>query len=283
MYEDYPLYLAEAIDRWHSYPPSYYGYYVIPWLWYDGNPHLGKTFSVWEDSIVSRMNQPSVVTITLNGYYSSSGNGMISAQFRNDTTVTINGRALFVITEDSIYYVGPNKDSIHNHVARDFLPNPLGVGISIPPGDSATIDMPFSIQPRWNVNNCNMLVWLQDTILTSDSVKNVYQGSFIKISSLDIKENNPDMVRNQMISVMPNPCSEELKFKFHLPAGAAYSITLFDVLGRMIRNLHGRSQGISETIVWHCKNQNGFMVHPGIYFYKADIQGQVITGKVIIR
>ena len=284
VYQDYPLYLAEAIDRWHSYPPPCYGYYVIPWLWYDGNQHGGSDPLIWEDSIVNRMNQPSPVTITLAGYYSpSTGNGMLSAQFRNDSTATINAYALFVITEDSIYYVGPNQDSIHNHVARDFLPDHIGTGISLLAGDSMTVSQPFNIQQDWNSDNCNILVWLQDTTMMPDSTRNVYQCGVIKISNLGIEEDCTDLLYYQTISVMPNPCRERVIFKLNSSAGAEYSIRLFDVLGREVKRMKGISNGVSESVQWDCRDKDGFLIRPGIYFYQIRNNEKIVKGKVVVQ
>ncbi|OPX17931.1 hypothetical protein BXT86_03840 [candidate division WOR-3 bacterium 4484_100] len=190
----YPLYNAEARQRMYFYPPPYYyqgnWYYATPWLWYDGDPHGSYLYSTWESKIVNRMNQPSPVTLTIWGDYSADGSGTVYAKFRNDSTATLNGRVIFVITEDSLYYSGPNGDVWHNHVARDYLPDQNGQTVSIAPGDSITLSQPFTIQSGWDENMCQIVTWIQSDVLQSDSTKEIWQGGYIDVTELSIKEHN---------------------------------------------------------------------------------------------
>jgi len=130
----FPLALPEARARWFTYPPPYPSgqswSYVTPWIWCDGDPHCYDiqpfVFLAWDSLLADRMNVPSPFTITMWGDWNpGSGTGTINAQFQNDSTDALAGRVLFVITEDSINYAGPNGDAWHNQVARDYIPDTI--------------------------------------------------------------------------------------------------------------------------------------------------------------
>lgn len=183
----YGMYLAEAVQRMTWYPPPQGGSYYTPWLWYDGNQHGSYDYANWQSRIVSRMNQTSPVTITMWGTYNpGTRSGTIYARYRNDGTFTINGNALFVLDEDSIYQPTPNGDQWHNHVARDYIPNYVGSSVSIPAGDSVTVSQPFTLQLGWNSNRCEIVTWIQNPVMQSDSTKEIWQGSIKKINQLPV-------------------------------------------------------------------------------------------------
>lgn len=285
----YPLYCAEARQRMYYYPPPYYSggnwYYATPWLWYDGNPHGSFQYSLWETKIVERMNDPAPVTITMWGYYEiNADTGRVYAQFRNDSTDAITGRVIFVITEDSLYYSGPNGDVWHNHVARDYLPTQNGQIVSIPAGDSVTIDQPFSFAANWLRYRCEFVTWIQNDSMTADSVKEIWQGGILKATALTgVEEEKTEEIISEKVTVKPNPCVMSTSFTFSLPSGEDYSINIYDVLGRHVRTLQSIANGGKESAQWDLKNNKGSLVGAGVYFYCFESKTISISGKVVVR
>ncbi len=234
--------------------------------------------------IVDRMNQPSPVTITMWGYQSKSlGRDLIYAQFRNDSSATLNGRVYFVITEDSLYFPSPNGDTWHNHVARDYLPDYNGVPVSVPPGDSITVYQPYTIDSGWNANKCEIVTWIQDTTMQVDSTIRIWQGGIIKVSDLGVEKEHTEKVSLQTVTALPDPCSKGINFKFQMPRGIGYRIDIFDVSGRLIRTLNGVSSGNQESIWWNRRNSGGVIVGAGIYFYRLKSSKINISGKIVVR
>jgi len=285
----YPLYCAEARQRMYYYPPPYWSngqwWYATPWLWYDGDKHGGSNYTAWQSKIVARMNIPAPVTITMWGTYTPlRGTGTIYAKFRNDSTATINGRVIWVITEDSIYYSAPNGDLWHNHVARDYLPNQNGQTVSIPAGDSVTISQSFTIQSNWNANKCQIVTWLQNDVMTADSIKNIWQGAFINVPDLTyVAEGNSENSVSENIIPIPNPCVIHTRFSFTLPAQTEYSISIFDISGRKVWSIKGRADGKQKTVEWNLKDQKGVKLGPGVYLYRFE-SGELRTkGKIVVR
>jgi hypothetical protein len=285
VYNGYPLYLPEAMDRWHSYPPpAPGGFYVVPWLWFDGNQHGGSVPSAWENMIVSRLNQPARVNINLAGYYSPANMaGTIYARFRNDSTSAISGFALFVITEDSIYFPAPNFDSIHNHVARDFLPDHIGVPVAILPGDSVTVTQPFAIQPGWNTNQCHIIAWLQDTVMLPDSTKNIFQSSLIRIADLMVEEEGSRRPKSAGIKIMPNPTAGQIRLVFDIPLMTHYAIKLYNSAGCRVFETNGVGTEGIESVRLDLMCHGTDRMRPGVYFYQLRCGSITASGKLVLR
>jgi len=244
----YPLYCEEAFNRKDYYePPHIYG-----WLYYDGDRHGFTNYATWRDKIVARMAVPAPVTVTMWGDYTPfDGSGTVHVQFRNDSTQALTGRVIMVVTEDSLYYVGPNLDTIHNYVARDYLPDENGSVITIDPGDSVTIIQPFIIDSSWVERSCRIVAWFQNDSAYADSTREVWQGGVATIGELiGVVENNT-IIPNDQKAFTPSIITGTID----LPVERQCRI--LDISGRYV---------------------NVIDMKPGIYF--IEIEGE-ITYKVV--
>jgi hypothetical protein len=280
----YPFYCYEARQRMYSYPPPYNGGYATPWLWYDGDETGSYSYSAWQTKIVNRMNQVSPIAETMWGTYSSfDGNGTISVQFRNDSTAAINGRVIIVVTEDSLYFSGPNGDVWHNHVARDYLPTHNGQIVNILVGDSITVTENFSIQSTWDENKCMILAWIQDDNYVNQR-KEVWQGGMIAVNALvGVEEYIPEEMTRHSLVVSPNPCVNGAEFAFDLAPGEHYEIQIYDVTGQNIRRLDGIAGNGEENVYWNRHDNQGSEVSSGVYLYRFRSESFWSSGKIVVR
>jgi len=283
----YPLYNPEVVQRYHYYTPPYGGGYATPWLWFDGNYRGSYSYGQWRSMLVAKMGQAANCTVTKWGYYNparDSGYGRLYVKFHNDSTGTMRGRIRFVLTEDSIYYAGPNGDNWHNHVARDYLPDTSGTLATLAAHDSIITYRDFYIKNAWVANRCKIVVWFQKDSLYADSSKRVYQAGIQKVTSLPVaieEENTPTPVR--AVTLVPNPCRDGTKFRFQVPPGSGYRIRIFDVTGRLVCSISGTSRSDIETVAWNCRDDNGKAVVSGVYLYRFESPGVKITGKIVVR
>lgn len=275
-----PMYTQEVIDRWHYYPPPDNGSYSYPWLWYDGDPHGGWMDSTWQARIESQLDVPASVAVTMWGTYNTgSGNGTVYARFRNDSAAAITGRVIMVVTEDSIFYPGSNGDNWHNHVARDYLPDPAGQTITIPPADSITLSRGFIIQSAWPYQRCQILAWLQNDTPRPDSTRPIYQGAIKKVGDLvAINESSIFRIPAPAVRAHPNPAHRVVKFDLDQPAGSEYSIQIYDPTGRHIHSFSGVASIPHETVYW---NFNRTM-SDGVYFFKFKTKNDIYWSKIIV-
>jgi len=278
------LYNAEAEQRWAFYPGTKY----FPELYIDGRRHTGIWYWLCEDTIVSRMNQPSPARITMTGSYNNfRGTGTVSAKYRNDSTAAIRGKVMFVVVEDSIYHVDVSGKNWHNHVAKDYIPGPNGQMITILPGDSVTYTQPFTIQPTWRYNYCSIVTFIQDTVVQPDAeTKYVWQSGTIKVSQMiGVDENSGDPGPQPVtVRTTPNPFIRQVRFIFNSPASGSYSIDIFDPVGRRINKLTGTLiANKEESLAWDGRDDQGQHIAPGIYFYRFRVSGFVSSGKIIAK
>ena len=281
------LYNSEAVQRVYSYPPPYYSntshawVYATPWLWVDGNKH-DNGYTHWTSWIVNEMNQEAQATIRMWGFYNRTTlTGTINARYINETDAPMNGNVLFIITEDSIFYTTPRGDPLHNHVARDYIPNYIGSSVSIASRDSVTVSYPFTISSSWNDKKCEIVTFIQNPVMTNDSNKPIWQGAKVRVYQLPyngVEEQNEKIYPLTKIIVAPNPCVNETRFAFSLPKGTGYKINIFDVSGREVKTLNGIATGKNDRVNLRLNDINS-----GIYFYRFSSNIVNTAGKIIIK
>ena len=228
---------------------------------------------------------PAPVTVKMWGDYSSiDGTGTINVQFRNDSTASITGRVIMVVNEDSILYVAPNNYSLHNHVARDYLPDDSGSVVTIQAGDSVIVSESFIIPVDWDENQCDILAWIQNDSAYTDSTKEIWQGGMIRVMELiGINEEESQKIIRHDIYPKPNPCVSGTEFTFTLAPMERYGVEVFDIAGRHIIILEGIATGNREKIMWDRQDDSGSIVNPGVYFYVFRGEVYKETGKIIVR
>lgn len=222
--------------------------------------------------------------MTLTGNYSTVGDtGMVQVKIRNDSTATINGRVLIVITEDSLVYPAPNGVSIHHHVPRDYLPDDSGTTVAVAPGDSVVVTQTIVTDSTWVDRHLNLLAWIQNDVMQPDSTKEIWQGAVVKLVEIGIVEKREQPASGYLqIHAQPNPCVRRTDFIFNLIPGKNYTLRIFDLTGREIRKFTGIGNGQTQRMGWNLKDQAGVQLGSGVYLYRFETKDQVRFGKLII-
>jgi hypothetical protein len=81
----------------------------------------------------------------------------------------------------------------------------------------------------------------------------------------------------------PNPFNPTTLIKYQLPENAKVSLTIYNSLGQVVRNLvdADKEAGYYEA-TWDGRNGNGVQVTSGIYFYRIDAGSFTQTRKMIL-
>jgi hypothetical protein len=81
----------------------------------------------------------------------------------------------------------------------------------------------------------------------------------------------------------PNPMGPSTRLPFVLPEDADVVVTIYDVAGRRVATLQSgrRSAGYNE-IVWDGRLASGSRAASGVYFYRLQTLGQVLTRKMVV-
>jgi hypothetical protein len=141
----------------------------------------------------------------------------------------------------------------------------------------------FSIDPGWDEDMIELATWIQDDYLQPDTIKEIWQGGLIKLSALAsiAEEPIPEQDPFQVVAV-PNPCTKNLTFSFHLPSATPYLIVFFDLAGRHISEIAGIATGTDQKVHWDLNDRSGTRIVAGTYFYHFQSVGSSAKGKIII-
>ncbi|MCS7258010.1 MAG: Omp28-related outer membrane protein [candidate division WOR-3 bacterium] len=260
----YPLYSAKARNRMLYLNP---GTNYTPWLFMDGYSS-GSNYSGWLSLILARAAVPSPIATRISGTYNPQNrSGTISLSLQSETTATLQARVLFVITEDSIFYQAPNGDNLHNHVARDYIPDHIGTLIEL--RDTLTVSYPFTIASNWVAEKCEIVAIVQNSVAVNNT-REVFQGAKIKVRDLAIVglEEAPSAVSlcsiiKQRSFIVNNNIVE---FIINLPDNTFYNLKIIDISGKTVLTKERLARGKTELVQLSLPEN----LKSGVYFYSLE-------------
>jgi hypothetical protein len=93
----------------------------------------------------------------------------------------------------------------------------------------------------------------------------------------------PSTLRLSLGQSLPNPMREQARIDFVLPAPSAVSLKVYDAGGRHLRTLVAGALPAGPTSqLWDGRDDAGRQVPAGLYFYRLDAGGQVLTRKLLV-
>ena len=108
-----------------------------------------------------------------------------------------------------------------------------------------------------------------------------FDGSFEYSFPVEILVNFPHQF--ELVQNYPNPFNARTNIIYQLPKRAVVNITIYDVLGRRIKQLLNNEQNEGEhRIVWDGLNEIGTPVNSGVYFFQIYVDGEVTEMKKMI-
>jgi len=82
----------------------------------------------------------------------------------------------------------------------------------------------------------------------------------------------------------PNPFSSSTAISYQLKTPADTRVTIYDILGRVVREILAGSQPIgAHSILWDGSNSSGHKVVPGVYFYTLQAGGESQARKMVFQ
>ena len=93
----------------------------------------------------------------------------------------------------------------------------------------------------------------------------------------------PPIAHVRLAQNYPNPFNPNTTIRYELPGQCHVRLTVYDVAGRLVDILvdEERPGGVHDT-VWNGTDSKGMPVASGIYFYRLDAAGTVITKKMAL-
>ena len=81
----------------------------------------------------------------------------------------------------------------------------------------------------------------------------------------------------------PNPFNPVTTLRYDLPEDALVNITIYDIMGRIVRTLINSQQNAGfKSIQWNAKNDAGSPLSAGLYLYKIQADYLVQTRKMVL-
>ena len=81
----------------------------------------------------------------------------------------------------------------------------------------------------------------------------------------------------------PNPFNPFTTLSYEVPKNSLISITIYDLLGNVVRNLVNNNQSSGfKSIQWNATNNQGQPVSAGVYLYSIEAGGFRQTKKMIL-
>jgi hypothetical protein len=81
----------------------------------------------------------------------------------------------------------------------------------------------------------------------------------------------------------PNPLPGRGSVMFDLPAPSAVRLNVYDVSGRLVRQLvSGVQPAGRHDVVWDGKDGRGTRVGPGVYWARLEAQGEARSRKIVL-
>lgn len=282
----YPLYRREAWDKWHLYPPPMNNGYYYPWLWVDGASR-GYNYNTWPAAVAAALAVPTDVGLSIAGttYDPFVRTGVVRAECHNGSADTIVAALQVVVTEDSLIYRGPNGDSIHNHVCRDYVPTHLGTPITLAPGATDTVSVPFALDSLYRAEFCDLVVWLQSMTVQPDSSMPCWQGASANVLDyVGVAEEPAGAVsRTRLLAAEPGVFRAQTALRFTLAAERPVSLQVHDLTGRVVRTVCASSlKRGAYSFAWDGTDAGGRSLAEGVYLVRLTAGDYAATGKLTL-
>lgn len=92
-----------------------------------------------------------------------------------------------------------------------------------------------------------------------------------------------DLAKGILLPPAPNPTSGATEFRFALPVASNADLTLYDLRGRLVRELHhGWTATEPVVAVWDGTDERGAEVAQGLYVARLTYPGRVVTQRVAV-
>jgi hypothetical protein len=205
----------------------------------------------------------SPLTITITGIYNlNTHQGRVKATIMATAPITVTNLKIHYRILETLPYHWQNIDTMDNAVRLNF-PSITGVPLTISNGETKADSQNFTMLPGWNVSNIKVAVFVQ-----TDQTREILQGGWAPLSSFNGLEetgpfespgDGPDLRQNT-----PNPATKEAEILFSLPRDQNIRLAVYDVQGRLVRNL---VEGIRPAGTHHVYVSG---LESGVYFYRLE-------------
>ncbi|MBN1212932.1 MAG: T9SS type A sorting domain-containing protein, partial [candidate division Zixibacteria bacterium] len=105
-----------------------------------------------------------------------------------------------------------------------------------------------------------------------------YQGQpYVAVNKENILPTGYSLSQN-----FPNPFNPSTRIQFSLPQQAAWTLKIFNITGKLVREFNGVNDAGVHEIVWNSTTNNNEGIASGVYFYRLEANDFIETKKMIL-
>ncbi len=79
---------------------------------------------------------------------------------------------------------------------------------------------------------------------------------------------------------VPDPFRSSTEIRFDLPAAGPYTVSVFDVTGRLVTDFRGVGPAGARSLTWDGRGASGERLASGVYYVRLESMGREVTRKV---
>ncbi|MEE2765295.1 MAG: T9SS type A sorting domain-containing protein [Candidatus Neomarinimicrobiota bacterium] len=200
------------------------------------------------------------------------------------------------IYTDSIVFVWESSNDLNDSIIYHFFVNHLvfneeddSVGFIMHNSFlSDTVVMVHYEDIRNEIFNFNgsysLITWDVSAIGGTDTIQSINGPFNIRIDASAMSVDNRFIPNNFVLHQnYPNPFNPITTIRYDLPKGALVNITIYDMMGRVVKSLVNTQQMTGyKSIIWNATNNTGVSMSAGIYLYNIRAGNFRQTKKMVL-
>jgi len=172
----------------------------------------------------------------------------------------------------------PYPIGAHDHIFRDFVPDPAGYSFVMADGDSLHFEWAYFVDPEYKLDRIVTNIFIQK--YANKAIHQAFQEYLPDYSGVDVAE------RDLPIAVdpnYPNPFSTTTSITYHMNRSENVRLSVYTPTGRLVTHIVDGNVGPgSHSVTWDGRDRFGNEMASGVFYYQLMTGDGAVTGKMML-